>query len=469
MRHFLCACALAASAAPVYAQQPESPRPVPIAVPSADSLAAAPRPECTAPPDTAPPGWTARRGQRATRPDSLCLTRGQAIAQALRYNPQLDVSAALTEQARARKVEGTAIPDPDFGVSFEQARGVFGGGDPTARAVGASLSLPFPDKFRLRGRIGSADVHAAESDAVLTRQLLASQTSQTYDSLLSALRREHDLHEALGLAQDFARKTEARFNAGSVPKLDVVRARLDIAQSENALIANERDIANARAALNRLIGRPLGAPVAAADSLSVPPPLPDLALIEPAALGARPELASLAAQQAGAHAAVSLAREYWLPDIVFGISRDYAAPGPGIITTGIALPLPIFFWQHSNGEIREARYRERELAATLVDLRAQVGQDVRAAYATAAAALRQALYIRDQLLPTAREAYRIASVSYGLGGSSALEVLDARRSLLDAESQYTDALAAANSARADLERATAVPLATLATGDSHAR
>ena len=44
------------------------------------------------------------------------------------------------------------------------------------------------------------------------------------------------------------------------------------------------------------------------------------------------------------------------------------------------------------------------------------------------------------------------------------EVNAARAALVTAESQYTDALAAANSARADLERAVAVPLATFGTG-----
>jgi outer membrane protein TolC len=55
-------------------------------------------------------------------------------------------------------------------------------------------------------------------------------------------------------------------------------------------------------------------------------------------------------------------------------------------------------------------------------------------------------------------------VSYGLGGSSALELLDARQNLLDAENQYTDALAAANDTRAELERAAATPLDSLETG-----
>ena len=96
-------------------------------------------------------------------------------------------------------------------------------------------------------------------------------------------------------------------------------------------------------------------------------------------------------------------------------------------------------------------------------------QDVRLAYATAATAFEQARYIRDELLPAARRAYDVARISYGLGGSSALEVLDARRTLLDAESQYADALGAANDARAELELAVGEPLETASSGDTHDR
>jgi len=132
-----------------------------------------------------------------------------------------------------------------------------------------------------------------------------------------------------------------------------------------------------------------------------------------------------------------------------------------VFSTGIALPLPVFFWQHTKGEIAESQHHQQELTAAYRDLRAQVTQDVRSAYATASTSIRQVVFLRDQLVPSAREAFRVASVSYSLGGSSALEVLDARRTLLDAESQLADALASANIARADLERALGVPLSTL--------
>jgi outer membrane protein, heavy metal efflux system len=468
MRHLLWVCALAFSASAASGQQSDTivRQPALDRIHAADSLDLALRPDCveqrtdTVQRSAAPPG-------AAT--DSLCLTRRQAVAQALAHNPQLQVAAEQIAQAHARKVQGTAIPDPAFSAVFDQSPGLFGAGGGTERSVSASLTIPFLDKFRLQGRVGTADVRSATFSAALTRQLIVSQTSQTYDSLLAALRRARDLGEARALALDFVRRAQARYSAGTTPKLDLVRAQVELAQAENQLIANARDLANARAALNRLVGRPLGAPIAAADSLAVPPELPELDTLEAAALAARPELGDLRSQQEGARAATGLAREYWLPDLTIGISRDYADPGPGILFTGVSLPIPLLFWQHSRGEIGEARHRELELAAAFRDLQGQVGQDVRAAYAAAAAALRQAVYLRDQLLPLARRAYRIASVSYGLGGSSALELIDARRNLLDAESQYTDALAAANSTRADLQRAAATPLDAFETGDRHDR
>jgi len=467
MRHLLWVCTSAFYAAAAFGQQPDSTTRPPALerTPAADSLDLALRPDCLRPiaVDTTP----ARSAGTAN--DSVCLTRREAIAQALARNPQLQVAAEQVAQARARKSQATAIPDPQFDAAFVQSPGLFGAGGGTERSITATLTIPFIDKFRLQGRVGTADVRSASFSAALTRQLIAAQTSETYDSLLASLRRERDLREARALAQDFVRRAQARYSAGTTPKLDLVRAQVELARAENDLIANERDVANARAALNRLVGRPLGAPIAAADSLAVPPAPPDLDRLVAAALAARPELASLKSQQEGARAATGLAREYWLPDLTLGVSRDYADLGPGVVFTGVSVPIPLLFWQHSRGEIGEARHRELELAASYRDLEGQVGQDLRASYAAAAAALRQAVYIRDQLLPLARQAYRIASVSYGLGGSSALELLDARRNLLDAEGQYTDALAAANDTRAELERAAATPLDTLETGDTHDR
>jgi cobalt-zinc-cadmium efflux system outer membrane protein len=392
--------------------------------------------------------------------DSLRVTRQQAVAQALAHNPQLEAARQQTAEARAARVQGIAFPDISASATLEDQPRALGVG----QAVGLGLDVPFPDKFRLQNNIGNAGIQAAQYSYKQLRQLLAAQTAEQYDSLLVAMRHRSDLSETHDLAEQFLQKTQARFTAGTAAKLDVIQAQVDVAQSQNQLIANERTIANARAGLNRYLNRPLGAPLVLLDSLTVPLSLPPLDRIEPYAMEHRPEVANLQSQIAGAQATTALSREYWFPDIVLGANRDYTQPGPPLYTAGVAFPLPLFFWQHTHGEIAQNASRVRELQANAVDLHAQIGQDVRNAYAAASTALEQVIFIRDNLLPSARAAFTASMASYSLGGSSALEVIQARRTLVDAESQYLDALAAANVARWDLQRAAGTTLDTFGPG-----
>lgn len=412
-------------------------------------------------PSTAPP----RAQAPAVLPDStdsLRLSRAEAIAIARARNPQLAAARQQIEEARAQRVQAVAIPDPAATASLDAQPGLFRSAPGGEKNIGALLDVPFPDKFRLNNAIGVANIQATQASYDALQQQVVAATSEQYDSLLVARRHRLDFVQAQQLAQAFLQRTNARFQAGTAPRLDVIRAQVDLAAATNDLIANRRDIVNAAAGLDRLMGRPLGAPIAPADSLEVPPGLPSLDALEQLALQARPELAGAMAERRGAASSTTLAKEFWLPDVTLGFARN-AAPdgGPATFSTGLAFPIPVLFWQHTRGEIAFARARERELAATYRDIEAAVGQDVRTAYANASTALEQLLYIRDQLVPSARAAYRAAAASYAIGGSSAFEVIDARRTLLDAESQYADALANANTARTDLERAVGAPIGAL--------
>ena len=398
--------------------------------------------------------------------EPLRVSRAQAVELATSANPAVAAAAEQVEQARARVAEATALPDAAIATTLEQEQGFLQPRSATTKDIGLALTLPFPDKLRLSGKVASAALRSAELSLTQLRQQIAFATVQAYDAVLVAARHREDFREAKELAQDFLAKTEARYKGGTAAKLDVLKAKVDLAQAENDLIANDRAVATANAGLNRLLARPLGAPIDATDELAVPTRVADLDSIERLALASRPEIRSLAAGRAGARDATTLARRYWLPDLSVTLSRNFTAGSPPAFTTAASVNIPLFFWQHQNGFIAEARHHEAELAATADDLIAQVSLDVRTAYAAATTAVRQAVFLRDELLPEAADAYRIASVSYGLGGSSALDLLDAKRTMLEAKSQYTDALGAANDALADLERAAGAPLPG-PSGDAH--
>jgi cobalt-zinc-cadmium efflux system outer membrane protein len=397
--------------------------------------------------------------------ETLRVTREQAIQWALAHNPGLVAVHEQVEQARAQVVVAGAFPDPTFNADITGQSHPFNPTSGTGSDQSVGVTVPFPGKLGMSRDVARAAVKAAEFGLTQMRQQVASQTAQAYDALLMALRHREDLLKSREYASDFLEKTKARFQAGTVAKVDIVKAQVDVAQAENDLIANERATLTARASLNRLMGRLGGAPLEATGSLEVPAEPAALETLEQLAEASRPELRSFEAQLAGAQTATRLAKEFWAPNVGFTLEHTYVDGAPSSFSSFLSFSVPLLFWQHQQGEVAAARHREAELAATLNDTRAQVSLDVRSAFASASTALRQALFIRDELLPEAREVYRIAAASYGLGGSSALDLLDAKRTLVDAERQYVDALGAANDAEAALELAIGVPLPTTKSGD----
>jgi outer membrane protein TolC len=385
--------------------------------------------------------------------DSLRLTRQQAITEALTNNPLIVVAREQTSESRARRVEATALPDPVFDAEWDYQQHVLSGSQSNPISLG--LTIPDPLKLQRAGDVATADIHSNEQNLRLQQQTIAVQTSQAYDALLAAFQHQKDLTDALTAARDFLTKTQAQYTAGVVRKLDVDQAQVAAVQAQVALAANGRTTATAQAALNHLLGRQKTAPIMPVDTLEIPAALPDSATIEATALANRPEVAGAVDNQIGAQANTALVKSFWLPDFNVSVGRDYVAygPGPPLLSTAVTFPIPFYYRAHAKGDIAEAQHHELELAATTRDTRATVVQDVRTAWATAANAIDLAIAIRDQLLPAAREEYRVSLAAYQAGGTSAFEVIQAQQDLISAESQLTDDLAAALSARADLERA----------------
>lgn len=435
MRIALAVCALAAFGGIAYSQQPSTAGPVPVLATVS--------------------GRTPSAGAQGA--DSLRLTRQQAITEALTNNPLIDVAREQMIESRARRVEATALPDPVFDAEWDDQEHLFYGSQSLPVSLG--LTIPDPMKLHRAGEVATAAIDSNEQNLRLQRQTIAVQTSQAYDALLAAYQHTRDLTDALTAARDFLAKTQAQYAAGVVRKLDVDQAQVAAVQAQVALAANTRTTATAQAALNHLLGRAKTAPILTADTLELPAPLPDSATVEHTAVTNRPEVAAAVDNQVGARASTQLVKSFWLPDFNVAVGRDYAVygPGPPLLSTAVTFPVPIYYRAHAKGDIAEAQHHELELAATTRDTRASVIQDVRTAYATAANAIDLAVSIRDQLLPAAREEYRVSLAAYQAGGTSAFEVIQAQQDLISAESQLTDDLAAALSARADLERALGNP------------
>ncbi len=407
------------------------------------------------------------RPARPGEPLPTRVTRADAVHEALAHNPAITAAREQVEEAKAGIAIATAWTDPALVTELDQLKNFVSPRSAQEHDIGLQFVVPNPSRNRLNGKIARATWQQMQLALTQLQQQTAAQTAQAYDAILVALRHRDDLKQSQEMSRQFLEKTEARFKAGTAAKLDVLKARVDFSKTQNDLIANDHSLAAARAGLAKLLGRPLGSTIEPTDSLEMIPALPDLSQLRQLALDSRPELRSMTVQQRAARDSTTLAKQYWLPDLNLTLWRSYIEGAPDSYKFDGGISLPLLFWQHEKGAIAQARHHERELQATGADLVGQIMLDLQNSYSSAATAWRQAAYMHDELQPEAEAAYKAAFASYSLGGSSAVDLLDAKATLLDVQSQYTDALGAVNSARSDLERAVGAPLPAAASTPPH--
>jgi outer membrane protein TolC len=111
-------------------------------------------------------------------PDTIRLSRRQAIATALLKNPQLDIAREQTAQVRAQRVENDGLVDPALAASYNNQTSLFNTGSAQGRTLNLAMVVPFPDKFRLRSTIGVANIHASEEQFRLIQQIIAAQAAR---------------------------------------------------------------------------------------------------------------------------------------------------------------------------------------------------------------------------------------------------------------------------------------------------
>ena len=106
------------------------------------------------------------------------LSRPDAAAEALARNPAIAAAREQVAQARARVSEAKAWPDASFVANLEQEAGLLNFGTATTREFGIGLTLPFPGKLGLAGRVATADLRAAEFSLTQLGNQIAAQTAQ---------------------------------------------------------------------------------------------------------------------------------------------------------------------------------------------------------------------------------------------------------------------------------------------------
>ncbi len=275
--------------------------------------------------------------------------------------------------------------------------------------------------------------------AAAARQL-AADVQVAYLQEASA-RRAVEIYDATQvLVRENERVAERLLAAGSATPEAVFRARAERADVEQQLAeAREQQLAAARA-LNRIVRRPLDAPVEAVpDSVFERLPLDitaDSAVAR--ALAAREELRQADAGVRAAQASGRAATAAFFPSV--SVALDYGFQGPDIAfrsSNDFWLASVVVSWNLFNGgrdaaRASEAGYEADRARTQRQDLADRIALQVRTAHEAAAVA-RSAITTADARLEAARRTFDLVRRRYEEGVASPIEFVDARTAYTSAQ------------------------------------
>jgi outer membrane protein len=305
---------------------------------------------------------------------------------------------------------------------------------------------------------GRAGLHVAELQEELAREQVATFTALSY---LEALRSERALEAVqsdVKLAESlFTLATDQR-NAGVATGVDVTRAETRLALQQVRLAEAQTVLEAARLQLQRVIGVRLGSDLTLTDPLRFTEDnLPALDAAVAQAEQDRPEVRVSAAQVTLSDYQQRAVRADLLPNVEF--LGDYGVSGITPANTdlptrrvAVQLNVPIFNGGLTQGRIAVAASQKRQSELELSNMRGQVEEDVRLAFANLRSTA-EVVRASDKSLALAQRELEMARDRFRAGVADNLEVLSAQTSLAEARAVQVTALAQYNATRLNVAAA----------------
>jgi outer membrane protein len=420
------------------------------------------------------------------------LTRGAAVARAVKQNPQLAAARAVEQQAEARNAQVGAARFPTVsltagvgpslkaklvpGTAVESTQNTYGdvGWNDLSVAIGGQLQVLQPlytfGKIDFRQRATEHEIRARKAQTAMTRADVAFSVAELYEGLLMAREAERFLEETQHWLERTVESTERQIQADTgATEQDLSRLQAALGAVQLGFNKAHAGRLQAQAGLVAYLGLPVGTELQPREEGLdlLPAPSSSNAVLIALARKQRPELLALL-EGSKAHAELAKAEAAGnLPDFFATLFASAAyTPGRDVLQTRyVQDPLNGFYpglllgarWQIT-GAMASRRADERTAMAHELDalrrwaqagLPAQVSvafEDVARARKDAQQADKAALVCKQWVLR--------ASADWSIGLGNSRDVSDAARAFLELRLASYDARYRHNVALAALSRAT---------------
>jgi cobalt-zinc-cadmium efflux system outer membrane protein len=389
----------------------------------------------------------------ATQPASAVeptgpLTLRHALTLAMLHSPDLAGASWDVRMAEARAIQASLPPNPEIGFDLESVI--------SPRVVETVLSLGqvifLSDKLARRKQVAMLDRDMSGWDWEAMRIGVYTDTTKAFVAMVAAQERLSLAEEIIGISRKLLDTAGERVRGGKASPLEEMKAkvelstvRADLEQARQAVLASRQRLAatwgGATPKFTKAQGR-----------LEVRDTIPTvdqvLGLVEQ-----NPEVARWTTEMQRRQAVVRVERRKTIPDLTIGggFKREKAdgqAAAKGL-TVGASIPVPIF--DRNQGGIKESRYNVAKGREEQRVTKVRVLTEIAEAFAAMASAHARSSILGKNVVPEAQKAFDVASAGYNEGKFPYLDVLDAQRTVFDAQVQHLEALAEYLAAVADIE------------------
>lgn len=363
----------------------------------------------------------------------------QDIVKLVDNHPQIGVGRHKIAAAHAAVEAAGAAPNPSLEATAAYAQAA----DNSASRVewGLALSIPLgwiaQRSFKLGAAHAEADVADAQARALRRGVLL--QLRILFWTLVCEQERVAALGELNGQMSTLSTTVRRRVEEGEARPVEATRVEVEAEKIIGELEAARLSMIASRSQLTTWLGADNAERlVAVADLTQLQSPL----TMELAQKGAadHPKLDAARARVRALEANVTVERRTRIPSFAVEVFTDHELDRRAY-GGGLAIELPLWNW--NTGNIQRS---EHLLAAEKNKLESErIELEIRAieAQSQCAAGMMLATRYNERILPRAESAAQVIERTYQLGEATLLEVIDARRTLLETKGQFLSTFAQA--------------------------
>lgn len=370
--------------------------------------------------------------------DDVSLT--SYLSQAIQSNDALQKARAEFRVSTEKNRQAGVLPDPKLTVQYylEPVETRTG---PQNAAIGISQALPWFNKLSLQRSLSDHDVAIAGAKLAAVELDVARQVKEAYIEYGFLGRSQQSIKDNLELLRYLEGVARSRYVSGKTTFFDVLKIQIEVAKSEEKVLALIDQARPLRVQINNLLGtEPERVRIMPSVQQQVVLSLDENA-IHTTALQNAPLLQAARQRIDKARTGKELAEKDFYPDFNVSLktiltgSAEFGNPpdsGDDPIIAGLTMNLPVFR-DRRHGKVAEqeakissARYSKQQETRTLT---AEIERNL---YFYREAQRKISLY-QDDLLPKVKQQLEVAVNGFQSGENTILELIDAEQSLLTFE------------------------------------